>query len=254
MENSNFKIMTFNIRFGLANDKNNTWESRKEILVNTIKENSPDFIGFQEVNDFPLEFLKKELQDYQFTGLYNNGEKHWQQIPVFFKKEWDCLLCDHFFLSSTPLKQSKFSESQWPRQTITALFNKNNKFICITNTHFDFKDEVQKKSAKIIKARLEAYSKKIPKIICGDFNSDPTGSCYFEFTQYNGKTKFKDPFRNIHTATFHGFTGTPKSGRIDWVLYKGDISPVNKEIIKKSIQGKYPSDHFPVMVEFSFIS
>ena len=252
MNNDSFTIMTFNIRFGLAHDTDNPWGKRKDFLLETIKSESPDFIGFQEANDFQRDFLKKNLKNYNCTGIYKTSEKRWQDIPIFFKKEWECVLSDHFFLSNSPLVKSKFKESEWPRQAVTSLFYKQGKFICITNTHFDFKDLVQQKSAKLIKSRLDSYNTRVPQIICGDFNADPTGVCYYEFTQSNNLESFKDPFGNLHTPTFHGFTGVPKTGRIDWVLYKGDIKPIGKKILKNSKYGKYPSDHFPVSVKFQF--
>lgn len=250
MNVKSFSIMTFNIRFGLAKDSDNLWEDRKESVIKIIKEKNPDFIGIQEVNDFQLKFLKKNLKDYKVTGIYNKNNPRWQQLPVFYKKTWECILSEHFFLSDTPYKESKFTESQWPRQTVTTLFRQNQSIVSITNAHFDFKDKVQVKSADLIRHKLSCLNSKIPKILCGDFNADPTGKCYHQFI-FKNPPKFKDPFSTIQSATFHGFTGVPNTGRIDWILYSGNLSPISKEIIKYNENGKYPSDHFPVYVKFN---
>ena len=42
--------------------------------------------------------------------------------------------------------------------------------------------------------------------------------------------------------------GDPKE--IDWILYKGSVIPKNYEEINYNINGKYPSDHKPIFVEF----
>ncbi|MDY0362896.1 MAG: endonuclease/exonuclease/phosphatase family protein [Desulforegulaceae bacterium] len=250
MNFKSFSIMTFNIRFGLAPDIENPWDNRKKSVINLISQKNPDFIGIQEVNDFQLEYLKKNLPDYNVTGLYGKKDPNWQEIPIFYKKDFECVLSEHFFLSNTPYLESKFLESQWPRQAVTALFSKKNKLISITNTHFDFKDSVQIKSADLIRHKLSCLNKKIPKVLCGDFNADPTGKCYYQFV-FQNPPHFKDPFSNLQSATFHGFTGIPNTGRIDWILYSGNLSPLSGKIIEYCENGKYPSDHFPVFVEFA---
>ena len=47
-------VMTLNLRFGRADDGLNSWENRKERYVSFFQEYRPDFIGIQEVNDFPV--------------------------------------------------------------------------------------------------------------------------------------------------------------------------------------------------------
>ena len=252
MDKNRFSIMTFNIRFGLADDYANSWDIRKDCIIDTINKQSPDFLCVQEANDFQLSFLKKNLPDYFYTGIYSYPVSGWQDIPIFYKKNCERLFTDHYFLSDTPDRKSQFKESLWPRQAVTVLFKMHNNFLCITNTHFDFKDNVQQKSADLIRNRLKNFNPEIPQILCGDFNSDPTGVCYHNFTcKNNEKPCFKDPFKNLQSATFHGFSGIPHTGRIDWILYSGDIRPVSKKIIYDSADGVYPSDHFPVLVQFS---
>lgn len=246
-----FSVMTFNIRFGLAPDFNNPWEKRKESVIKIITEKDPDFIGIQEVNDFQLKYLTDNLKDYNVTGLYRKNDPNWQEIPIFYKKDWENILSEHFFLSDTPYKESKFNDSQWPRQAVTGLFAKKGEIVSVTNTHFDFKDNVQVKSADLIRHKLSCINSKIPKVLCGDFNADPTGKCYHQFI-FKNPPDFKDPFETAQSATFHGFTGVPNTGRIDWILYSGDLHPVSGKIIEYCENGRYPSDHFPVFVNFSF--
>jgi endonuclease/exonuclease/phosphatase (EEP) superfamily protein YafD len=63
--------------------------------------------------------------------------------------------------------------------------------------------------------------------------------------------RFEDSFGDSHSYTFHGFTGKAMGGHIDWILYRGDIAPLNRKIVRERFSGLFPSDHFPVMVEFS---
>ena len=40
-------VMSFNIRFGTANDGDNHWKFRKELVVKTIENFAPDLLGTQ---------------------------------------------------------------------------------------------------------------------------------------------------------------------------------------------------------------
>lgn len=47
--------------------------------------------------------------------------------------------------------------------------------------------------------------------------------------------------------TFHDLTGTPDR-RIDYVFVRG-FTPVSARVVTDQRDGRYPSDHFPVVVE-----
>ncbi len=59
-----------------------------------------------------------------------------------------------------------------------------------------------------------------------------------------------DPWPYPEETTHHPFSGThPEGQRIDWILVHKDFEVNKVEIIKDNINGKYPSDHFPVLIE-----
>ena len=140
-----FSVMTFNLRFGLADDGDNAWKYRKKAFPFLFRRYQPDFIGFQEANNFQTEYLA---------------------------------------------------------------------------------------------ALLDRY----------DFNCSLREAAHAVFTQ-NG---FEDAFAGTHTSTFHGFTGHNLGGHIDWILSRDGLKVLGKEIIRDQFAGFYPSDHFPVLVEFAF--
>lgn len=39
---------------------------------------------------------------------------------------------------------------------------------------------------------------------------------------------------------------------IDWILYRGDLHVEYAQIVERSFDGVYPSDHFPLIAEFSW--
>ena len=155
--------MTFNLRFGLAKDGPHAWEYRKPLVETILKTYPCDFIGFQEVNHFQAEFLTKSLMRYGHIGWYNKEVEWWQNTLILFDASWECLGHRHFFLSHTPDIPSRLPGSRWPRQCVIGWFKKRNRHLLIANTHFDFKSEVQQKSAAWSWISLSAFQRAYPR-------------------------------------------------------------------------------------------
>lgn len=252
-----FSVLTFNLRFGLADDGPNRWELRKSSIESLLRQHPADFIAFQEVNDFQLDFVSEILKGWSFIGRRSPAPPFWQNNILFYKKAWECRYRAHFFLSPTPSLPSRFRNSRWPRQCTIGTFNHNDhKLICI-NTHLDFDPGVRIKSARLIMQRLSLLSADIPAILLGDFNATPTDTCHDIFTGQHEAAAIKGPFfRNAFNKTFpgthHGFTGKRNGGHIDWILYRGKITPKDTLVVRDAYKGRYPSDHFPVSAAFTW--
>lgn len=63
------KIMSFNIRLRVERDGANCLDNRREKLIAVIRNEAPDMIGFQEVQDASLKWLSEALPEYTFLGL-----------------------------------------------------------------------------------------------------------------------------------------------------------------------------------------
>ena len=64
------KLMSFNIRYGLADDGTNRGDNRKSLVIDRIKAFNPDLIGMQECrDDFQAKFIKNNLKEYEFYGV-----------------------------------------------------------------------------------------------------------------------------------------------------------------------------------------
>jgi endonuclease/exonuclease/phosphatase family metal-dependent hydrolase len=127
--------------------------------------------------------------------------------------------------------------------------------ICI-NTHLDFDVSVQVKSAKLILDRLSFLPGDVPVILMGDFNTVPFSPCYNIFTGSDNEAAaktdyFKDAFNKPFTGTHHGFTGITDSDPIDWILFRGNITLINSEVIQDTFKDIYISDHFPLFAQFT---
>ena len=61
------KIISYNIRYNNPNDGINVWENRKSTIANFLIDESPDFIGLQEVKHSQLLFLLKYPGSFNFA-------------------------------------------------------------------------------------------------------------------------------------------------------------------------------------------
>jgi hypothetical protein len=55
------RVMSYNIRYGTAQDGDNHWDKRKEFLVETIQAFNPDLLGTQETLGFQRDYRKLQM-------------------------------------------------------------------------------------------------------------------------------------------------------------------------------------------------
>jgi endonuclease/exonuclease/phosphatase family metal-dependent hydrolase len=82
-----FTVMSLNLRFGLADDGDNSWQNRKSAYPALFESAEPDFIGMQEANDFQIDDLVRILPDYRYIGKLDPSPTFWQNNVIFHKKE-----------------------------------------------------------------------------------------------------------------------------------------------------------------------
>ncbi len=242
MSRDNITIMTMNLRFGLAKDGENSWENRRSLVAEILNRYPADFIGFQEVNHNQARFLERHLPGHNHIGWYNKNTPWWQSNMIFHHNSWCCMGSRHHFISKTPDLPSKLEGSKWPRQCVVGWFQNKDREILAVNTHFDFDEQVQEKSADLVVDFLNRFPAGLPVVITGDFNSNPGSPAYERFLA-NG---FKEVFYGREMNTFHEFEGRETGLHIDWILYRGDLRVNTRQVILDDFSGKFPSDHYPV--------
>ena len=62
------RVMTFNIRFGTAEDGENHWDHRKDFVVDTVADFDPDIVGYQEMMPFQETYVQDHLPGYGLSG------------------------------------------------------------------------------------------------------------------------------------------------------------------------------------------
>ena len=89
----------------------------------------------------------------------------------------------------------------------------------------------------------------------GDFNAAEDSPPYDALLDPAGMPPLTDSYRaaglpegKARTFTFHGFDGqwNGRKGRIDWLLHSPHFTTTEAGTDRGRIDGRYPSDHFPV--------
>jgi endonuclease/exonuclease/phosphatase family metal-dependent hydrolase len=245
---NDLSVMSLNLRFGLADDGSNSWPYRSVAYPDLIKQHPCDFYAFQEANDFQIAFLAELLGDYRCIGQRRPAPDYWQNNVIFYHERWRCLDHQHFYLSDTPDLVSQFSGSRWPRQCTMGNFIRQGLRLTVVNTHFDFKAEVQRRSAQLICRRLDRLAPAWPIVLMGDLNAGVNSSCLAVFAAYGDG--FKSAVQTPEAGTHHAFDGRPRGGAIDWILYQGGLKVNKAQVVTGKYHGYYPSDHFPLEAAF----
>ena len=259
------RVMSFNIRYGSARDGENSWEKRREFVVDTIKAFNPDLLGTQETLGFQRDYLAENLPGYAVLGVgRDDGREQGEMMAIYIRKErFDLVKSGHFWLSETPDKVgSKGWDTSLPRMATWAeLRDKlapHAPPLVWMNTHFDHIGvEARKQAAVLLRRRAEEHQDKAV-LVTGDFNSGVRSDAYRNlFGPMNGTdSPLLDTFRAIpgdkqqfdDAGTFSGFKGggARKGGRIDWIGVTRQLEVQSAGIDYTERDGRTPSDHFPI--------
>ena len=252
------KVMTFNVRFDNEKDPF-LWDDRIRALHEIVKKYEPDVIGFQEVKEHMYADLQEKLgTDYETYGVLRSTDDGAEMAAIFVRKE-ELFLSDAytFWLSDTPKEPYSVGwDAALPRiASVATVMDKHSKdalFVFI-NTHFDHVGvEARGKSAKLILKKMETIQKDgLPVILTGDFNMFPTDLAYETLAKNNWLSDsyaYLSEEEQTHALTFHDFQGGTEGAPIDYIMVSEPFEITRVQTIRDQINGVYPSDHYPVMV------
>ncbi|HEY2416123.1 MAG TPA: endonuclease/exonuclease/phosphatase family protein [Pirellulaceae bacterium] len=259
------RVMTFNIRYGTANDGENHWDKRKEFLLETIKAYGPDLLGTQETVGFQRDYLAEHLPEFGVLGVgRDDGKEKGEMMALYYKNDRFTKLDEgHFWLSESPQTAgSKSWDSSLPRMATWVKLRDQKQPstppILFLNTHFDHRGpQARLESAKLIREQLGVLGKGCTLIVTGDFNSGEGSPPYKAlFAEADGQqSPVIDCYRKVHPerakdeGTATAFKASQTGGsRIDWIGCSRDWQVVEAKINRTEREGRTPSDHFPVEV------
>jgi endonuclease/exonuclease/phosphatase family metal-dependent hydrolase len=251
------RVMTFNVRQPDQDDGPDNWVHRRDLLVDTMLECDPDVIGTQELFVLQAEYLLGRAPHYAWIGRGRFGDRRDKHVGIFYKKDRLRLLAHgDWWLSETP---DVPGSSSWdiirPRQLTWGEFEDATlgRFV-IFNTHFPYRaveQEARRQTARLIGEKLAAVPHAIPAIVTADFNSPADGEVHAHLCGTLRDAWCTADTRTGPEGTMNGFGRRVSHRRIDWILYRGGWRVTDIETVTTQRDGRYPSDHFPVVATFA---
>jgi endonuclease/exonuclease/phosphatase family metal-dependent hydrolase len=256
-------VMTFNIRYDNQNDLQNAWLNRKSLVASTIQFQKIEIAGLQEVLNGQLKDLEGLLPEYAWLGVgRDDGKEGGEYNPIFYlKSKFKILAQSTFWLSETPdTPGSRGWDAACNRIVTWARFEDqaNKQAFFFFNTHFDHVGEIARlQSAELVLKKIGEIAGNEPVMVTGDFNCRSDDAPYHLLISGDGKAPgLVDTLRLSKTGhygstqSFNGFNIELDPGNtIDFIFVRGIKSVLRHGIIAENWDGKFVSDHHPVIAE-----
>lgn len=255
-------VMSFNIRYGTADDGPDRWENRRQQVCQVIERNECDVIGLQEALRFQIDAIREALPVYAEIGVgRDDGKTKGEYSGILYRT--DRLLVAEagtFWLSDTPEVPGTMTWGNKITRICTwgrFIHKPSGKAFYHFNTHFDHQSQPSReKSAVLLAQRIRDRKHADPVVVTGDFNageSNPAVRYLKGDLDLDGKTPipFVDSFRLLHpeateVGTFHSFKGDRSRDKIDYIFIQPGAEVLDAAILHDNVDGRYPSDHYPI--------
>jgi len=253
-------VLSFNIRYGTANDGENRWTNRQEFLFDVMRTENADVIGLQEALDSQVREIITALPAYGVIGVgRDDGRTRGEYAAILFRTDrFHVSDSGTFWFSDTP---SVVASTSWGN-TITRIctwarfVDRDGRGFWHFNVHLDHISQPSRERSTVLLAQriAERRTPDEPVIVTGDFNvgEDNPAIATLLAPRAGATPLLVDTFRVRHpdettVGTFSAFKAGQITGpKIDYILVSPGTDVLAAEIIRTSRDGRSPSDHFPV--------
>lgn len=249
-------IMSYNLRHGLGKDGEDVWENRKPRLRQMLERHRPAILGTQECLDFQAAFMLEVLPGFGQIALGREADATGEMTAIFYDRALLVPLeSGHFWLSDSPdTPGSKSWDSSLPRIASWARFHHlpSGTSFYFYNTHFDHRGAgARLESAALLAKRFKERHADQTVVLMGDFNAPAGSSEPWTRLIEGGMVDLWDGAaeRRGEADTWNGFEfpAPDEPKRIDWIMATPDVKALWCEIDGSHDNGRYPSDHMPVI-------
>lgn len=246
------RVMSFNVLWGGFGER--SIAQRAKAVSRTITDYYPDSVGLQEATPEWMLTLKFLLPDYGYVGVgRDDGRAGGEFSSVFYRKDkYRVVESGTFWLSETSEVPSRGWDADCNRVcTWVVLENKQTgERYAHINTHLDhLGSQARANSVPMILEKAAEFAD-MPIICTGDFNFRENSGLYPVITADILKdAKFLSDDTMNH-PTFHGYQSEPDPTRIiDFIFINEAITPLVYRVITEGIDGRLPSDHYPLYAD-----
>ncbi len=249
-------IMSFNVRYDEIADGEHKWDNRKEAVVNMWEITRPSVVGIQEGLYHQVEYLERELTDYDYVGVgRDDGHSSGEYAAIFYLKDkYEVVEKGDFWLSETPDVPSLGWDANNIR-IVTWVKLKDvhsNQIFYMFNTHFDHKGKkARKESPKLLVNKIKTIvSEEVPIFITGDLNTWINNSNLRPITnEYYDARRFADYSDNKKSFNYWGKWYA--NWNIDYIFYK-NANALAFRTVTEDFGVPFISDHYPIITHFNY--
>lgn len=254
------RLVTYNMLFDLYDhnlEEENRWPNRLPRIAHLISEMAPDIISTQEL--YPNQVMDlSTLLEKDFAFFVGQKDDDGESYGIFYRK-------DRFELVSSRVIS--------PLSMVELKDLKTAKIVYVFNTHMPLSNiEKREAHARKIVQIIKPFAKKSAAIFTGDLNTFPERFDLTKLPFYDGdyihRILSKGPLKNskdrsllghfgpISTFTnldpdIHPFKGTGTPGIVlDYIYVSPRITVLTHATEPATVEGHFPSDHMPVLIDF----
>lgn len=251
-------IGTYNIRYDNPRDSGNLWINRAPVVSALIRFHDFDIFGTQEGYKNQLDDISNTLTQYNRYGVgRNDGIDKGEHSAIYYKKdEFNLLNKGDFWLSQTPDTPSLGWDATCCNRICSWVYlqhKKSKKKFYVFNAHYDHQGvEARKESSKLILQRIKTIARNEPVIFMGDLNGSHSSEWYLAIANSN---ILKDTYKEVkfpyaNNASHNSFGASRgRTDIIDHIFITNHFDVSRWGVLTDTYHGKFPSDHFPVLVE-----
>lgn len=252
-------VGSYNLRLDIESDKDNSWTNRAHAVNDLIRFHDFDILGTQEGFHHQLKNITSTLPFYAIYGKgrddgFNKGE----HSAILYKKDkFELLDKGDFWLSQTPEKPSKGWDATCCNRICSWIYlrdKKTKKQFYVFNAHYDHEGVIARKnSSLLILEKIKTIAKNKPVILMGDLNGNHTSDPYLIIEKSNVlRDAYKlVPYPYAPSSSYNNFGRniTKDISIIDHIFVSQHFEVKKWGMLTDTYQGKYPSDHFPILTE-----
>lgn len=259
-------VMTFNLRYNNPGDSLNAWPYRKAYAASQVLFHGVHLLGVQEALHSQMEDMQQALPQYRYFGVgRDDGKTKGEYSAIFYdtaRLQW--LKGSTFWLSENPEQVgAKGWDAAIPRIVTWSAFRDKTtgRTFFAFNTHFDHIGKIARaESARLLLRKVAGIAGTAPVIITGDFNAQPQDEPIQILSNTSDPNHFTDTkglSRQPHfgpEGTFNNFTAKATTAQpIDHIFIKNNgVTVLKHGTLAESWDGRFSSDHFPVLAVLQF--
>jgi endonuclease/exonuclease/phosphatase family metal-dependent hydrolase len=244
------RAVSFNIRYGTANDGEHRWERRREALFATIRDHAPHVLGVQEALRFQLDEIGAAVPGFRMIGVgRDDGRDRGEYAAILVDSaRFAVLEAGTFWLSDTPeVPGSMHWGNRITRITTWARLvdRESADTLRVFNVHWDHESQPSReKSADALLSAIGRGTASEAVIVLGDFNADESNAAFRRLMGSGLRDTFRERWpKAAIVGTFNAFRGDSTGGKIDAVLVDAAWDVLDAGIDRTRRGGILASDH-----------